>query len=243
MLYSFAEKRAALLELRVRNKDSQESRHHYRVNRFWTDLYFSDSQLYKWQTEIRGFASNVRSIGQPVLHLDVCGNTIATRMGFDHSFQVSMQDTRLAISKATSYRADIFTRQSLKPILEEITRENGQLTLTTFQPKAGLQSYMTLGQSEAYRDVIYHRLYQQLELIVKATRIGGYIHLERPFQMDESMVEFLRKTPPNKQLSHVTLKAWARKLQCSIRLHYDSFGHKWLLRKDYKNLVPTSPPI
>ena len=239
MPHSFGEIRTAFNELRRKNTACQKSKHRYRVDRIWTDIYFSDTRHYKWQTEIEEFARHVQSLGKHALFLDVCGNTSASRMGFDHSFQASMSCDGSVINRDTTfYRVDIFAHPGLKPIIENITQEHGQLTLTTFRPLAGLQTYMTLGQSKAYKMLICRCLFRQLELIVNATRVGGYIHLERPFQMDESTSEFINKTPVRKQLNHVTLKSWARKLHCSIRLHHDSFGPKWLLRKDYKYLGP-----
>jgi hypothetical protein len=239
MPHSFAEKRAALEELRKRNTACPTRRHHYRVDRIWTNIYFSDTRLYDWQAEVEGFARHVQSTGSPALFLDVCGNTNAIRMGFDHSFQASMSHEGTLIKKAaTVYRTDIFAHPGLKPVAEDITQNHGQLTLTIFRPLAGLQAYMTLGKSDAYSTLVHHRLFRQLELVVNATRVGGYIHLERPFQMDESIGEFISKTPARKRLSHVTLKSWARTLHCSVRLHHDSFGPKWLLRKDYKCLGP-----
>jgi hypothetical protein len=241
MSFPYPELRSAIRELHRRQANCEKAEHNYRVDRGWTDDYFRNSRLFDWQTEIRTYANTLREQGCLVIHLDVCGNTVATNMGFDHSYQMSMSRYGSLIKKGvTVYRGDIFARLSLQPFLNQILAERGQLALTTFRPLAGLQRFTPIYERErgAYQTLIYYRLYQQLAAVVAATRVGGYIHLERPFQFDDSIGDFLRKVKPHEMTGHVMLKTWARQLKCSIRLHRDSFGCKWLLRKDYKELGP-----
>ncbi len=233
MSYSSAELREAIKKLHGIQVRCAASRHNYPVDRLFTALYFTDSRLDAWLAEIKEYAKDTRLQGKPVLHLDVCGNTVATRLGFDHSYQMSMSTSSYFIERdCTAIRLDIFNPTSLKICLQKIQNERGKLTLTTFRPLAGLQAFMTLGQSEAYVDLIYNRLFKQLAFIVEATQVGGYIHLERPFQMDDTIGAFLLGDKASEMIPHITLKKWARKLHCTIRFQYGPFGHKWLLRKN-----------
>lgn len=228
-MYSFSERREAISELAKRNQACATSSHYYEVERERCSEYFC-GPFRSWRDEIVDFSRQVKSEGQHPIHLDVCGNTVATDMEIDKSVQISMQRPIWTKGNAVVYRANIFARSGIRPILEEVVRVHGRLSLTTFLPLAGLQAFMTLGAGAAYRALVYDRLFHQLEQIVKVTRVGGYIYLERPFKMDEMLVEFIEGIPIEKRLSHIALASWAKKFSCSVRVRDDIRGPKWLLR-------------
>lgn len=239
MDHSFSEIRSAVRKLHQYIKINDSAEHIYRVNRPWIYEYFTDSRHDRWWDEIEGFANHVRGRDERVIHLDICGNARASR-SFDHSYQVSMSHNEVHRGdQVTFYRRDIFDRFALRDLANDISVRGETLTLTTFRPIVGLERYTPFKvDGEVYKHIIHQRLFDQLAIVVNHTRVGGYVYLERPFQFDESIVDFILRTKPINMIGHQNMLKWARRLKCSVRMSHDSFGLKWLLRKDYKELGP-----
>jgi hypothetical protein len=239
MIYSFSELRDGVMKMRSVISNNPTSSHYYRVDRSWADEYFF--QLDAWKREIVDFASTVRDSGQSAVHLDICGNTSARSLGYEHSYQFSMSTRGHWPVDCTAYRGDIFDKQALRDFLQQIEAERGKLSFTTFMPMAGLQSYTPQRSCASHRDVLYQRLFQQLEQVLLHTQVGGYVLLERPFQLDSGdgrIGDFLSRTPFKQTAFHTAVKAWAKLLKCSVRGKDSIVGGNWLLKRDHKSLGP-----
>jgi hypothetical protein len=239
MTYSFSELRAGVIKMNSVIRNNPTLSHHYRVDRSWADEYFF--QLDAWKRDIADFATIVRDSGQSATHLDICGNTSARSLGYDHSYQFSMSEREYWPADCTACRGDIFDKRALRDFLRKIEAERGKLSFTTFMPMAGLQSYTPREDPVSHRDVLYQRLFQQLELVLRHTSVGGYVLLERPFQLDVAdgrIGDFLSRTPFEQSSFHTAIVTWSKKLRCSVRGQHNSTGGNWLLRKDYKSSGP-----
>lgn len=232
MSYTFSEIRTGAREMRSVIRISPKWPHHYRVDRLRADGYFF--QLDSWKKEIIDFAATMHSSKQSAVHLDICGNTTARMLGYDHSYQFSMSTRGTWREDCTAYRGDIFDKRALRGFLEKIEAERGKLSFTTFMPMAGLQSHTPIRDCASHRDVLYRRLFQQLTLVMLHTHVGGYVLLERPFQLDFNdgrISDFLSRTPFEQNIFHTAVKAWGKMLKCSVRGTDTCTGGYWLLRK------------
>ena len=233
MVHTFSEIRDGVKKMNSVISMSTNWPHHYRVDRTWTDIYFFE--LDDWEKEIYAFATTVKDSGQSAIHLDVCGNTSARGLGYEHSYQFSMSTRGAWQENCTACRGDIFDKRALRDFLLKIEAERGKLSFTTFMPMAGLQSHSPDEDYVAHRDVLYQRLFQQLYLVLLHTHVGGYVLLERPFQFDygDGRIEnFLSRTPFKQSAFHTAVKVWAKRLKCSVRGKHNLTGGIWLLRKN-----------
>lgn len=239
MSYAIAELRHAVRMIHAVAENNVDRDHFYRVDRGYADEYFFGCK--DWQQEVADFASRLHTSNVPAVHLDVCGNTTADALGFDHSYQFSMSNRRLCRPHTTACRGDIFNKLEFFAFLNEIEAERGKLGFTSFMPMAGLQSYTPKSAVPGHRDILYRMLFRQLAAVIDHTHIGGSVLLELPFQLDAGdgrIADHFSRTPFNQTKSHQTLKRWAKQLKCSVRGRKNLTGGSWLLRKDYKCLGP-----
>jgi hypothetical protein len=229
----FSEVRRAARELRAVSAREAKASHYYRVDRTDTSRYFYGME--DWLREIEKYLTSVRVQGETAAYLDVCGTTSAERLGCTVNYQFTIQDRRrLSVTKNTfPVVGDLFARSDFDRVITLVKANGHLLSLTTFQPMAGLQRFTPKADTQL-ESVVYQHLCHQLAKVVEITREGGYILLERPFQFcPHNLRDFLRGERGTKSSAHAWVKKLARSLRCKIRVSNTLNGPMWLLRKGY----------
>lgn len=200
----------------------------------YATAYFCGLEM--WLQEVREYLNEVKKSGEKAVFLDVYGRAHARDLGCDVNYHFTVQKpdilTPLVTMYTTRFEGNLFSSTDLFKSLEQVRNNGHQLSLVTFIPIARLQAYTPHRKDRVMINVIYQKLFNQLELLVEILRPGGYICLERPFPICPfDTVDFLHAKKPTKYTSHKWLKIVAKKLNCSLRVENTATGHVWLLKK------------
>ena len=115
-----------------------------------------------------------------------------------------------------------------------MNKDNARPALVTFEPVAGLGSYQWGDKYVSnYKSITYGRLEKRLVEMIHILRPGGYIYLERPFQM-EGLAEFFQSKSQKDYDISIHLKKIARQQKCTIEISSCIGGPYFLLNKSFK---------
>ncbi|MEK7228010.1 MAG: hypothetical protein AAB681_01485 [Patescibacteria group bacterium] len=208
----------------------------YRVDRRDASGYFGI--MPKWKQKIGEYLFQIRNLKQKVVHIDICGRACGRSLGADKSYCFSLLTSdfskRLLPNSKILIDGDLFNPVDFSGFLKIIKKGRVAPAFVSFMPMAGLQSYgFSNGRDKVfpnYEKITYHVLAKRLKSIVQVLRPGGYVLLERPFQC-VGLGDFLLGIPQEKSEFALLVKAFARKIKCSVEIHSDIGGPYFLLRK------------
>lgn len=229
----FSKMREAVKRLRRLSDKETKGNHFYRVDRNDASSYFFG--LNDWRREVTKYTDSVREQGETTAFLDICGTTCARNLGCNMNYQFTIQSKRMLVEMKhiVPIVGDLFSRNDFNQVIARIKADGHLLSFTAFQPIVGLQSF-TPKQGTMFENVVYHHLAKQLAKVVEITRDGGYILLERPFQLcPHDIGNWVRRKNTIESTSHDWMKRHARSLHCKIRVVDTSCGPNWLLCKGY----------
>ncbi len=132
---------------------------------------------------------------------------------------------------------DIFRMRDFYSFLALMRDRGDRPAFVTFYPMAGLQSYTPSISEERTRTrlhspVTWQRLENNLRHLLEVMRPGGYIYLDRPFQLTgDDLGCWLRKMEIKDYDSVKWMKAFCKGKGCSVEFDRDISGVKFLLRK------------
>ncbi|OGG86067.1 hypothetical protein A2392_01215 [Candidatus Kaiserbacteria bacterium RIFOXYB1_FULL_46_14] len=204
------------------------------MDRMCAAAYFHGLEM--WLKEVREYLNEVKTSNGTAAFLDVCGQAHARNLGCGTNYHFTVQEpdllTPLLTQYSTRFVGNIFSPTDLLDSLSQIIGDGHQLSLVTFFPVAGLQPYTPHRKDKVMTNVVYQKLFCQLELLVEMLRPGGYIFLERPFPLCPfDTTDFFHSKKPTKYTSHKWIKVAAKKLNCNLRVMRTIRGNVWLLKK------------
>jgi hypothetical protein len=124
-----------------------------------------------------------------------------------------------------------------------------QPAFVTFYPMAGLQSYTPWDHKEESKltakhpEVTWQRLENNLRRLLQVVRPGGYIYLDRPFQLlDVDFGAWYRREEKKDYPSVRWIQAFCKGKKCSVEYERDLTGMKFLIRKWSQSTPISKPP-
>jgi hypothetical protein len=136
---------------------------------------------------------------------------------------------------------DLFNMRDFYSFLALMRGRGDRPAFATFYPMAGLQNY-TPWPSEKSRhtplhpQITWQRLENNLRKLLQVMKPGGYVYLDRPFQLcDPDLGDWLFRRERNLEFKDFTsvkwIKAFCKGKKCSVEFERDITGMKFLLRK------------
>lgn len=231
--------REAILWNRARSaEDYDKDPYIHRVDRKHCDYM---SLLPKWERKVQDYIWQLKQAGQRVVYADICGRTTAVERGADISYGFSLhasEMTRIVHPKQDILvDGDLFRMRDFYSFLALMRDKGDRPAFVTFNPMAGLQSY-TPSESDKYINtrlhprVTWQRLANNLRHLLEVVRPGGYVYLDRPFQLaGTDTIDWLLKKELKDYQSAMWMKEFCKGKQCSVMVDRDISGLKFLLHK------------
>ena len=219
-----------LQEISRKGRDDQ----FYRLDRRSVNSYRLDPH---WSERIYDFLRATRAGRGKVVYVDICGRATGESLWADESFTFSLQplDRLFWTEKtATHVQGDLFNPRDFYGFIRLLQKRRASPAFVTFHPVAGLQSYTPWSKDDdpTYDLVVFQRLANNLKKVIEILKPGGFIHLGKPFQLfSMDMRDFLNHVPREEWKSHVWLKAFCRKMRCSVEWGYSGDQECHLIRK------------
>jgi len=217
------------------SEENKKGFDYFRLDRLDASLYFSFHK--KWKMKIINYFEQLKKGRMKIVHIDICGRTNANSLGVEESYCFSLKASDitkcLAPKSQFFFDGDIFNSKNFSDFIEVV--RNKKPALVTFVPVAGLQTYR-ISQNmigvPLYRKITYFRLIKRLCALIDILQPGGYIYLERPFQMDvDDIRDFFLRKPQSENIFYVALKKIARKNKCKIEMNLILGCPSFLLQK------------
>ncbi len=210
---------------------------YYQVDRAHTSRYFSQHR--KWEEKIRNYFEELHKSGKQVVHVDICGQTIADDLGADRSycFTLNVSEYQYIVSRAISdadnvfIKGDLFCTRDFSNFMKRLKEDDIHPALVTFEPIVGLQGYDPFGVADPnYKEITYGQLEKRLKAMIEILQSGGYIYLDKPFQSDGTAGFIEGKCQKDYEIS-LRLKKIARQQKCRIEISQEFNGPYFLINK------------
>lgn len=219
----------------ISNKEKDHD--YFRVDRAHTSGYFEI--LPEWRQKVRQFFHKVHEKGEKVVYVDVCGRTSADDLGADKSYCFSLQASEITksfrpiMSKTTEFvDGDLFNAEDFDSLIQTLKERKESPALITFMPMAGLQSHGPRDSKSIEAKVTYAMLEKRFRSLYSILKPGGFILLEKPFQMDSSnWASFFRGVPQTEYEISKHFKKLAEELGFELSIESQTTGPYFLIRK------------
>jgi hypothetical protein len=219
-------------------KDYPDDGYRHRVDRLYSDYMSLESA---WRKEVHAYLDGLKVQGERVVYADICGRTTGVKWGADVSYCFSLHTSNIMRQshppQDVIVDGDLFRMRDFNSFLA-LMRDNGdQPAFVTFYPMAGLQSYTPLSSYEhrktkLHPEVTWQRLENNLRRLLKVVRPGGYIYLDRPFQLGSTdTLDWMQRRVLKEYQSVKWMQAFCRGKGCTVRFDRDITGVKFLVRK------------
>lgn len=208
--------------------------HRYRVDRLWADYMVLQP---RWEKEVSAYLKELQAAGERAVYADICGRTTAAHLGADISYCFSLHTTtmnRLGHPPEDVFvDGDFFSMRDFYSFLALMRDRGDRPAYVTFYPVAGLESYTpSTSNGRLHPRVTWQRVENNLRRLLEVVRPGGYVYLDRPFQLsDPDIRAFFQRLECKDYPSVKWLKAFCKGKKCSVDYDRDITGTKFLLRK------------
>ncbi len=192
--------------------------------------YFKHNPEYR--KKILTYFSKLREDEIPIVHLDICGVATVQSLGGDMSYCFSLKDqTETDWNGNRIIQGDLFSNRDFAQFLDEV--KSGEApALITFRPIAGLQDNNPYISTRAeFRESTEGILAKRFSQCANVLRRWGYMYLERPFQFDSSLADFLSGVPQEEYELSRQIKTLSKNNHCNIKIEGSIYGPKFLIRK------------
>ncbi len=194
----------------------------------------------KWEKEVRSYLKRLHKRGERVVYADICGRASGDCLGADISYCFSLHASnlrrRFCRPGEVLVDGDLFRMRDFNSFLAQMKRNGDAPALVTFNPLAGLQSYTPTKEKLAIKlhpQVTWQRLENNLRRLLETVRPGGYLYLDRPFQLaGTDTFDWLSRKELCEYQSVKWMTAFCRDRRCRIRFDRTITGVKFLLKKD-----------
>lgn len=230
---AFSSTREALRSLQAISATERGGCQYYRLDRTAAHLYFAMSS--KFPTLIQEYFDQLRAKGEEPVFADICGRADMRNWGVQKNYSFSLQpaDGHFNFRKNIAVVGDIFSMKDFYSFVRMLREKGDRPALATFEPVAGLQSYIPYQSrkdvASLYEEVVYQRLINNLRQLVSVVRKGGFIYISRPFAMTD--MGFFGRRPLKEYEISKQMAATAKELKCSLRIEGTFCGPVFLLRK------------
>ena len=229
--YTLGNMRTIVRELQRTAQISLQIGEHYRLDRLNPFSYLD--AFPRWHETIANYLRSLGQQGKSVVFADICGRASIPWVQANYSFSLQPIDFRSRLIGTTSVEGDIFARHDFPRFIDLIAGQGHLPAWVTFNPVAGLQGYYLpkdIALAELHHAIVYKRLAQHLELLIRVLRPGGYVFLGRPFSFMYAR-EFLCRVPQEKYAACLWAKDFCRQHHCSLQIGPSMSGPYWLIRK------------
>lgn len=193
----------------------------------------------KWQRKVYDYLWGLRMAGERVVYADICGRSTAKGLGADISYCFSLHASEMTRimhpPEDVIVDGDLFRMRDFYSFLEMMRVRNDRPAYVTFYPVAGLQSYTPSEEkTRLHERVTLQRLENNLRRLIEVVRPGGYIYMDRPFQLHGSDLGDWLAHPRVELKDYRSVKRmreFCAGKRCSVEFDRDISGVKFLLRK------------
>jgi hypothetical protein len=221
---------------RLVSQKEWESDGYYRVDRHDASGYLS--MWPKWRMKVREYFRSLKEQGERAVYADVCGRASGASLGADKSYSFSLQPLSTfwyREDKELRVRGDIFSSKDFYSFVNLLRSNGDNPGFVTFEPIVGLEGYTpwesAKGLPRLHADVTYQRLLNNLEKMFEILKPGGFIYLDRPFQLT-GLKDFFMKVPQEQNDMTLSIKQFCKeKGHCSVEIERSICGPKFLIRK------------
>jgi hypothetical protein len=220
--------------------------YNWRVDRLYSDYM---SLQPKWDRKVKHYLRELKARGERVIYADICGRTTATGWGVDASYCFALHTSKITRMRHPQedviVDGDLFRMRDFYSFLALMRDRGDRPAFVTFYPMAGLQRYTPSERNaRLHPRVTWQRLENNLRRLIEVVRPGGYLYIDRPFQLaDVDLGDWLRR--PRVELKDYTsvrwMKAFCKGKRCSVEFDRDISGTKLLLRK-WEDRAKTARP-
>lgn len=212
---------------------------YYRLDRSDAAGYFAIHP--KWEKIIWSYFKDLHNKGEEVVHVDICGRATAENLGASRSYCFPFKKNQFreifAGPRDVFIEGDIFRTRDFKKLINRLKLDNATPNLVTFEPVAGLGIYYPYDEMDEklpkYCAVTYGQLEKRFRTIFGLLKPGGYIYLDRPFQLD-GVEDFLRGRSAEQYELSLQLKRITDDFNCKFEVVKETTGLYFLIRKHLK---------
>ncbi len=222
--------RAVVSRLRKLTNTKRKGGECYRLDRCNGTSYLAGHR--KMEKKVYTFLQSLRSAGEPIVYIDVCGRAKLDFADINYSF--SLQENYWAFEQTPERRVgDLFSAKDFYGFLRMIKGNDHRPSLVTCEPVAGLDTYsLEIGKKtfDCYKAVLYQRLENNLRAMIELLRPGGFIYLTRVLPRT-NISEFFARIPQDEYMESRFIKALCKSMHCSVEIEPTICGPAFLIRK------------